>query len=205
MGRLVAGASGGMLLWAGRNNGYLERIRRAEHEGLIVYAGPEVDTRSAISDSYSHIAPGDGAPLSLKYTNTRPLSFLARQILGLYKDEPDIRFLELGPGAGVACAAVSRLLPAAEIDPVSLTPLNPSLRFRWDDVYGHIAETGLPKNSLSYFCEPCSVPFVRRQYMGRFRGGIRPRRNDHHFVYDDHGPVFYDFDHGTEHDSQKYD
>jgi hypothetical protein len=176
-----------------RGNCYLQGIWRAEQDGLIAYAPTQVDDYH-----YSHIGSGDGAPLSLKYTNTRPLSFLAGQILSLYKNEPDIRFLELGPGAGVACAAVSRLLPSAEIDTVSLTPLNPYLRFRQDDVYGHIAEPSSHENCISYFYEPCSPPFVRNQYVGRFPSEIRPRRNDYHFIYDDHGAVFYNFDHGNE-------
>ena len=177
-----------------RNNCYLQGIRKAEQDGLIAYAGKKADARPVISDDYSHIGHGDDAPLSLKCTNTRPLSFLARQVLNLYRNDPGIRFLELGPGAGAACAGVNRLLPDAEIDTVSLTPLNPYLRFRWDDVYGRIPEPGSHGNALSYFYEPCSLPFVRNQYIGRFPSEIGPRQNDYHFIYENHGALFYNFD-----------
>jgi len=177
-----------------RNNGYLQGIRRAEQDGLIVYAGKRPGDRPVISDDYSHIRRGDDAPLSLKCTNTRPLSFLARRVLSLYRNTPNVRFLELGPGAGAACAAVNRLLPAAEIDTVSLTPLNPYLRFRWDDMYGHIVEANAHEKTLSCFYEPCSRPFVRNQHIGRFPTEISPRQRDYHFIYENHGAIFYNFD-----------
>jgi SAM-dependent methyltransferase len=176
------------------NNPYLQGIQQAEQDGLIAYAGGSVDIQPVIADDYSHIGQGDGAPLSLKYTNTRPLAFLARQLLTLYRNQSSVRFLELGPGAGAACAAVNRLLPDAEIDTVSLTPLNPYLRFRWDDIYGHIAAPHSHDNSLSFLYERCSRPLVRHQYIGRFPNGIRPRANDYQFIYENHGILFYNFD-----------
>ncbi|MEJ0078712.1 MAG: hypothetical protein WDO17_25365 [Alphaproteobacteria bacterium] len=176
------------------DNCYVQGIRRAEQDGLIAYAGKKPDDRSVISDDYSHIRPGGDAPLSLKCTNTRPLSFLARQVLNLYRNDSGVRFLELGPGAGAACAAVNRLLPDAEIDTVSLTPLNPYLRFRCDDVHGHIAEPNAHEKTLSCFYEPCSRPFVRNQYIGRFPNEICPRQNNYHFIYENHGAMFYNFD-----------
>src|SRR5436305_10719497 len=148
-----------------RSNGYWQGIRQAEQGGLITYARNVVDGRHAISDDYSHLGHGDGPSLSLKFTNTRPLASIAKQILNLYRSEPRVRFLELGPGAGAACAAVNRLLPDAEIDTVSLTPLNPYLRFRWDDMYDHMARPSSHEPSVSFLCEQCSLPFVRKQYI----------------------------------------
>jgi hypothetical protein len=172
---------------------YLEGIRRAERDGLIAYARANLD-QAIVSDDYSHISRRRDASLALKYTNTRPLSFLARRIFNLYRNGPDVRFLELGPGAGAACAAVSRLRPDAQIDTVSLTPLNPYLRLRWDDMYLHIAEPSLQVESLPRFYEPCCRPFVRHQYIGRFPDEICLRPNEYHFIYEDHGAILYNFD-----------
>jgi hypothetical protein len=115
-----------MSLGLGRTNWYQQGIRRAERDGLIHYACRNIGRPFAVSDHHGHISHEDEAPVLLKYTNTRPLSFIARQILDLYGNTPDLRFLELGPGAGVACATVNRQYPYAEIDTVSLTPLNPN-------------------------------------------------------------------------------
>jgi hypothetical protein len=175
---------------------YLQGIRRAEQDGLIAYACSAYDksVRGArLSDEYSHICSGDGEPLSLKHTNTRPLSFVARQLLNLYRDDPDVRFLELGPGAGVACAAVNRLLPGATIDTVSLTPLNPYLRFRRDDLHECITESGLQEHALSNFFDACSRPFVRNQYIGQFPSGISLPKESYHFIYENYGAIFYNF------------
>jgi hypothetical protein len=172
-------------------NWYQHGIRRAEQDGLIHYAHNTTGGRFAVLDDYSHIGPEDGAPLLLKYTNTRSLSFIARHILNLYKNAADIRCLELGPGAGIACAAVNRLLPDAKIDTVSLTPLNPYLRFRWDDIYDRIAEPASHEKCSSRFYSPCSAPFVRNQYIGKFPQQISLRKNSYHFIYENHGAIFY--------------
>src|SRR3954463_16269320 len=103
-----------MSLGPDRSSWYLQGIRRAERDGLIDYARKGIDNPSVVSDHHGHICRHDGAPVLLKYTNTRPLSFIARQILALYKTELNVRFLELGPGAGVACATVNRVLPHAK-------------------------------------------------------------------------------------------
>ncbi len=183
-----------MSLGPNRSNRYLQGIRKAKQDGLIAYARNNASDRSDISDDYSHICHGGEARLLLKYTNTRPLSALARHILSLYRNDAGVRVLELGPGAGAACAAVNRLLPDASIDTVSLTPFNPYLRFRWDDMYGHIAAASLHENHLSCFYELCSRPFVRNQYIGRFPSEISPRQGDYHFIYENHGAIFYNFD-----------
>jgi hypothetical protein len=176
-----------------RSNWYLQGIRRAEQDGLIDYARKSIDDRPPVSDDYGHIWHGDGAPLLLKYTNTRPLSFIARQILNLYRAEPDVRFLELGPGAGVACATVNRLLPHAKIDTISLTPINPYLRFLWDNMYDHMAEPLVREKSPSRFYASCCRPFVRNQYIGKFPGEIHLQKDNYHFIYEDHGALFYNF------------
>jgi hypothetical protein len=175
---------------------YLQGIRRAEQDGLITYSHSLRDesvTRARLSDEYSHIGDGDGEPLSLKYTNTRPLPFVARHLLSLYRNHMDVRFLELGPGAGVACAAVNRLLPRAAIDTVSLTPLNPYLRFRRDDLYECIAESRSQQEGLSYFFDACSPPFVRCQYIGQFPSDVSLPRECYHFIYENYGAIFYNF------------
>jgi len=176
-----------------RSNWYLQGVRRAEQAGLIDYAHKNTDNRFVVSDDYGHICRGEGAPLLLKYTNTRPLSFIARQVLNLYRNDSDIRILELGPGAGVACATVSRLLPDAKIDTISLTPLNPYLRFRWDDMYDRIAEPFLHEQRLLRFYSSCSLPFVRNQYIGKFPEEISLRKNNYHFIYENYGAIFYNF------------
>ena len=163
----------------------------AEQDGLIHYARENVGDRFAVSDDHGHISQEDEAPLLLKYTNTRPLSFIARQILDLYGNNPDLRFLELGPGAGVACATVNRLLPEARIDTVSLTPLNPYLRFRSDDLNYHITEPVSHEKYALRFYDSCSAPFVRNQYIGKFPGEISLRKNSYHFIYENHGAIFY--------------
>jgi hypothetical protein len=182
-----------MSLGPDRSNWYLQGIRRAEQDGLINYARDNIDNRSLVPDDYGHICHGDGASLLLKYTNTRPLSFIARQILDLYRTEPDVRFLELGPGAGVACATVNRLLPHAKIDTISLTPINPYLRFLWDNMYDHITVPFRRENGPLGFYSSCSRPFVRNQYIGRFPGELRLQNDTYHFIYEDHGPIFYNF------------
>ena len=177
-----------------RSNWYLQGIRRAEQDGRIAYARKSRDDRFVVSDDYGHICQrGDGAPLLLKHTNTRPLSFIARQVLDLYGCYPDVRFLELGAGAGVACATVNRLLPAARIDTVSLTPLNPYLRFRWDDMQGRIADPFLHESCLSRFYSSCSLPFVHNQYIGKFPSEIDLPKANYHFIYENHGAIFYNF------------
>jgi hypothetical protein len=181
-----------MSLGGEQSNWYLQGIRRAEQAGLICYAAENTDNK-IVSDDYGHICDEDGAPLVLKYTNTRPLSFIARQVLNLYRNDPDFRFLELGPGAGVACATVKRLLPEATIDTVSLTPINPYLTFRWDDVYDHIAEPRFHNKCASRFYSACSHPFVRNQYIGKFPRKISLPKEDYHFIYENHGAIFYNF------------
>jgi hypothetical protein len=176
-----------------RSNWYLQGVRRAEQDGLIDYACKAIDNRSFVADDYGHICDGDGAPLLLKYTNTRPLSFIARQILDLYRTELDVRFLELGPGAGVACATVNRLLPHAKIDTISLTPINPYLRFLWDNMYDHIADRFVRENCPSRFYASCCRPFVHNQYIGKFPGETRLQKDNYHFIYEDHGALFYNF------------
>jgi hypothetical protein len=182
-----------MSLGPDRSNWYLQGIRRAEQDGLIDYACKNIDNRSFFADDYGHICDGDGAPLLLKYTNTRPLSFIARQILDLYRTELDVRFLELGPGAGVACATVNRLLPHAKIDTISLTPINPYLRFLWDNMYDHMAGPFVREKCPLRFYAPCCRPFVHNQYIGKFPGELRLQKDNYHFIYEDHGALFYNF------------
>ena len=178
---------------ANRNNWYQRGIRRAEQDGLIHYACQNAGNQFAASDDYGHICPDHRAPLLLKYTNTRPLAFIARQILNLYRDHPEVRFLEIGPGAGVACATVNRLLPGAEIDTISLTPLNPYLRFHWDDLYDHLPEPVSREACALRFYSACCPPFVRNQYIGKFPREVRAPEASHHFIYEDHGALFYNF------------
>jgi hypothetical protein len=173
-----------------RTSWYQQGIRRAEQDGLIHYARKNTGNQPLVaSDDYSHICDDDGTPRLLKYTNTRPLSFIARQILNLYRANADIRFLELGPGAGVACSTVKRLLPDAEIDTVSLTPLNPYLKFLRDDIYVHITEPISREKCLGLYGS-CCAPFVRTQYIGKFPQEISPKRQDYHFVYENYGAIF---------------
>ena len=176
-----------------RSNWYLQGIRRAEQDGLIDYARKNIDNQSLIPDDYGHICHGDEASLLLKYTNTRPLSFIARQILNLYRTEPNVRFLELGPGAGVACTTINRLLPHAKIDTVSLTPINPYLRFLWDNMYDHIADRFVREKDPLRLYSSCCRPFVSNQYIGRFPGQVHLQKENYHFIYEDHGALFYNF------------
>jgi len=185
-------ATSEMSLGLERSNWYLRGIRRAEEDGLISYSRANGDNEVGVSDDYGHIRHGDGEALLLKYTNTRPLSFIARLLLNLYRN-PDFRFLELGPGAGVACATVKRLLPDATIDTVSLTPINPYLRFRWDDVYDHIAGPPFHNKCASRFYSACPHPFVHTQYIGHFPREVGLPKEKYHFVYENHGAIFYGF------------
>ena len=182
-----------MSLGPDRSNWYLQGIRRAEQDGLIDYARKNIDRQPVVSDDYGHISQGAGPPILLKYTNTRPLSFIARQILKLYRNDSDVRFLELGPGAGVACATVNRLLPHAKIDTVSLTPINPYLRFLWDDMHDRIAAPSLQVKRSVRVYSPCSLPFVRKQYIGGFPGDISLRKESYHFIYENYGAIFHNF------------
>jgi hypothetical protein len=179
-----------MSLGPDRSNWYQQGIRRAEQDGLIRYARKNIGNQFVVSDDYGHISREVGAPLLLKCTNTRPLSFIAGQILNLYRNNADVRFLELGPGAGVACATVNRLLPDAKIDTISLTPLNPYLRFRWDNMYDHITEPISHEKCLRFY-DSCFPPFVRNQYIGKFPGEISLRKKNYHFIYENHGAIFY--------------
>jgi hypothetical protein len=171
---------------------YLDGVRRAEQDGLIAYTCEDADKLSA-SDHYRHIAHGEGAAVLLKYTNTRPLSLVARQLLGLYGDEPGARLLELGPGAGVACATMNRLLPRAKIDTVSLTPLNPYVRFNSDCVYDRIEEPFLDERLSLSFYAASGLPFVHNQYIGKFPDEIGLPNQNYHFIYENYGPLYYNF------------
>ncbi|MCP1758641.1 MULTISPECIES: hypothetical protein [Bradyrhizobium] len=176
-----------------QSNWYWQGIRQAEQDGLIYYACKKTANQFVISDDYSHLGHDDATPLLLKYTNARPLSSVARQILALYRSSPDIRFLELGPGAGVACAAVDRLLPGTKIDTISLTPLNPYLRFRWDDMYEHMTEPNSREKRFLRLYSSCRSPFVRNQYIGQFSREISLPKESYHFIYENHGAIFYNF------------
>lgn len=176
-----------------QSNWYMQGIQQAEQNGLIHYAYKKAASWFVDSDDYGHICRDDGTPLLLKYTNTRPLSFIARQILTLYRNNADVRFLELGPGAGVACATVDRLLHRARIDTISLTPLNPYLRFRWDDVYDHLAEPNSREKCFLRFYSSCRTPFVQKQYIGQFPREVSLPKESDHFIYENHGAIFYNF------------
>jgi len=178
-----------------RSDWYLEGIRRAEQDGLIDYTCQDAD-RLIASDDYRHIADGDGSTVLLKHTNTRPLSFVARQLLGLYRDEPAARLLELGPGAGVACATMNRLLPGAKIDTVSLTPLNPYLIFCRDSVHDRIKQPSLHEKGLLDLYAARASPFLHNQYIGRFPTEVRLPKAGYHFIYDNYGAIFHNF-HGN--------
>jgi hypothetical protein len=175
-----------------RSSWYQQGIRRAEQDGLIHYARNNIGDQPVASDDYGHICHDDGTPRLLKYTNTRPLSLIARQILNLYRAYADLRFLELGPGAGVACSTVKRLLPDAEIDTVSLTPLNPYLKFLRDDIYVHITEPISREKCLGFYGS-CCAPFVRNQYIGKFPQEISPPKEDYHLIYENYGAIFCNF------------
>jgi hypothetical protein len=82
-------------------------------------------------------------------------------------------------------------LPDAKIDTISLTPLNPYLRFRWDDIYDHITEPISHEKCLSGFYNSCSAPFVRNQYIGTFPREISLRKNNYHFIYENYGAIFH--------------
>jgi hypothetical protein len=99
----------------------------------------------------------------------------------------------LGPGAGVACATVNRLLPHAKIDTISLTPINPYLRFLWDNMYDHMAEPLVREKSPSRFYASCCRPFVRNQYIGKLPEEVHLQKDNYHFIYEDHGALFYNF------------
>jgi SAM-dependent methyltransferase len=179
-----------------RTGWYLQGIRRAEQNGLIEYARDDADW-SVASDAYGHIGHEEGVPLLLKYTNTRPFPVVARRLLDLYSNSTDVRVLELGPGAGVACAAMNRLLPGAKIDTVSLTPLNPYLIFCRDSVHDRIKQPSLHEKGLLDLYAARASPFLHNQYIGRFPTEVRLPRADYHFIYDNYGAIFHNFHENT--------
>ena len=185
-----------MMSRRGERSKYLQGIRRAEQDGLIAYAcnvHNKSVRRTRLSDEYSHLFDGGGELLSLKYTNTRPLSFVARQHRLIFTER--LRRAISGIGARRRrCVRRSHcLLPDADNRYRLVTPLNPYLRFRRNDFYECTAESCLQERDLFYFFDVCSAPFVCNQYIGHFPSDISLPKESYHFIYENYGAIFYNF------------
>jgi uncharacterized protein YuzB (UPF0349 family) len=109
---------------------YLAGIRKACREGLIQISGG-YEPEPGVMPFSNHIDWKIGHTLYpgvLSFTNTRPLYAAIPRILNYYRDS-DVRYLELGPGAGNALFEFSGIARqygvAAHICTVSYTPVNP--------------------------------------------------------------------------------
>ena len=109
---------------------YLEGIRKACRHGLI-QVSDSYEPETGVMPFSNHIDWKIGNTLYpgvLSFTNTRPLYVVIPRILNYYRDA-NVRYLELGPGAGNALFKFSMIVRqygvAAHICTVSYTPVNP--------------------------------------------------------------------------------
>ena len=203
-----------------RRRSYLAGVRRAEAEGHILYPDVTGAGRPRPHDHHAHLTLENSEVGGLSYSNTRPLPEVARAILAPYRDRP--RLLEMGPGAGVACSTISRMLPQAQIETTVLTPINPYLRYRSDDIYQQLHRLYLRQNSArggehasrpptisgnlspdlvlelqddggEQLFEMCRRPFIATQRIGSFGRAMTGTAGPFHILYEYYGPLYYGY------------
>jgi hypothetical protein len=54
-------------------------------------------------------------------------------------------------------------------------------------------DSSIYEKRLSRFFSSRSLPFVHNQYIGKFPGEISLPKTDYHFIYENYGPIFYNF------------
>ncbi len=178
---------------------YLDGIKRARDSGHIVYSGSNL---LGPRDDYAHLKDKPskyGYDGELIAQNTRHLSHYARQILEhVLRD--GFRFIEFGPGAGIACSDASKIAENAgksiEIYTVSLTPINPFCRLKYSQT--ELATMGIDKESISIgeleltgVVDMLDHPYIQRQYIGRFPEDIQPPHGHYDMAYDNLGAIYY--------------
>jgi hypothetical protein len=60
-------------------------------------------------------------------------------------------------------------------------------------MYDHIADRFVREKCPLGFYSSCCRPFVRNQYIGTFPEEIHLQKDNYHFIYEDHGAIFYNF------------
>jgi hypothetical protein len=198
---------------------YLSGVDKALREGLIrVSDAYEPEPGVMPFSNHIHWEIGDTVHEGvLSFTNTRPLYAAIPRILNYYRNS-DVRYLELGPGAGNALFEFSRIASqygvAAHICAASYTPVNPytPLLLSGDELYTalsanpamEIIEKGsqgclwrIPTEAVFRFQNEMNLQifgkspeaFIHLQYIGDFcQEGLLESRQ-FDIIYDMHGPL----------------
>jgi hypothetical protein len=198
---------------------YLEDVRQACLEGLIQVSA-FYEPEPGVMPFSNHIdwKIGDTLyPGVISFTNTRPLYAAIPRILSYYRDS-DIRYLELGPGAGNALFEFSltarKYGVAAHICTASYTPVNPfaPLMLSGDQLFAmlsdnpemEIIEKGaqgclwrIPTEEVFRFQNETDQPvfgesreaFIHRQCIGDFCTEGLVGSEPFDIIYDMHGPL----------------
>ncbi len=190
-------------------------ISLAQKEGCI-FRAPDFGTLAArgIKDRWSHIE-GIG-PAALNSLNCRGfLCEVVDVVTSAYHSTrslgSEFHFLELGPGAGLAVASLSRCAPAAVIETISLSPINPYLRWKvedleslWRKVSSHDRSNYFEPATTSYriqdllqqqarggvdVLEIVDVPFIHKQHLGLFPHQITLPKEHYQVIYDNFGAL----------------
>jgi hypothetical protein len=198
---------------------YLADIRKACSKGLIRISDA-YEPEPGVMPFSNHIdwkVGTDEYPGVLSFTNTRPLYAAIPRILNYYRNS-DVRYLELGPGAGNALFEFSEIARqrgvAAQIFTVSYTPVNPfaPLLLSGDELFPMlsdnpdmvIVETGAQgclwriqteavfrfqnEKGLLIFGESPEA-FIHHQYIGDFCEEGIFNSQQFDIIYDMHGPL----------------
>lgn len=170
-------------------NWYSSGIEKAHACGLITYLEVPTWRDQSAADSFSHIVAVNPDIVRLKFTNSRTLPRDAENLIQEVATPSGFDFLELGPGAGVAVARVRGILPEANINSVSHTPINPFLTFRqewFEDLNSNVANRH--HDCSDVFCETAK-PIIDKQYVGDICGYLETASAKFDFIYDSYGPL----------------
>ncbi|MEK7523534.1 MAG: hypothetical protein AAB588_00730 [Patescibacteria group bacterium] len=176
-------------------NCYWDGVEIARKRGQIVEAGGVEE-----EDYHSHRD-------ELNTANTRHLHYLGEAILNV-RASTIRRIIEIGPGAGIATAQMSRVVPNALIDTAGLTPINPYLRwhaqmnsrqkqreyFHYGQKPDDLLDIQRQNGDLIFEAMGEDNPFINRQYIGRFAQTAFPPPGSYDFVYEQCGPIWHNRD-----------
>lgn len=175
---------------------YTSGIERAVAEGHIDMVAPNDD---GSFDRFSHIS-------LLTDKNTRKLDPTMSKLLQAWPGSRP-KFLELGPGAGVATSAASIIAPNGQIHTAAgLTPINPYWRFHNKIAFGEekdaitIIQRRFPKEQPNLdklrqrqettrvkIFNILEVPYIHAQHVGPFQT-FEGKPGDYNLVYESCGP-----------------
>jgi hypothetical protein len=198
---------------------YLEGVHQACQKGLIQVSA-SYEPEPGVMPFSNHIdwKIGDTSyPGVISFTNTRPLYAAIPRILSYYRNT-DVRYLELGPGAGNALFEFSRIAHqygvSVHICTASYTPVNPfaPLMLSGDQLFAMLSDNPdmeiiqkgeqgclwrIPTEAVFRFQNEMNQPvfggsretFVHQQYVGDFCKGGLIESEPFDIIYDMHGPL----------------